>query len=108
MSSSTCRSPCVRISGPARSWSLMSTAMASWNFSRKRTSSMEVSSMWGRPLDTCILEFFAKADVEHAGVQRAAPHTDVEPARAGKGSGGGTGENQIGGCGEHVFLQPAL
>jgi hypothetical protein len=35
------------MSSPARSWSLTSTAMASWNFSRKRTSSMQVSS--GRP-----------------------------------------------------------
>ena len=37
----------VRMSRPARSWSLITTASASWNFSRKRTSSMQVSS--GRP-----------------------------------------------------------
>ena len=55
-----------------------------------------------------VLEFFAEADVEHAGVERPAPHADVEPARAGEGSGGGTGENQIGGGGEHEFLHPAL
>jgi len=36
-----------RMSSPARSWSLIRTAMASWNFSRKRTSSTQVSS--GRP-----------------------------------------------------------
>src|SRR5215472_11466917 len=35
------------MSNPARSWSLIRIAMASWNFSRKRTSSMQVSS--GRP-----------------------------------------------------------
>src|SRR5690348_3146379 len=35
------------MSSPARSCSLMTTAIASWNFSRKRTSSMQVSS--GRP-----------------------------------------------------------
>src|ERR1039458_6123648 len=35
------------MSSPARSWSLITTASASWNFSRKRTSSMQVSS--GRP-----------------------------------------------------------
>ena len=32
---------------PARSWSLMTVASTSWNFSRKRTSIMQVSS--GRP-----------------------------------------------------------
>src|SRR5258708_40346206 len=47
MSSSTCRSPCVTISSPARSWSPITTAIASWNFSRKCTSSMQVSR--GRP-----------------------------------------------------------
>ena len=47
MSSSQCRSPCVRMSSPARSWSLSTVARASWNFSRKRTSIMQVSS--GRP-----------------------------------------------------------
>src|SRR5579872_5390700 len=35
------------MSSPARSWSPIITAMASWNFSRKRMSSMQVSR--GRP-----------------------------------------------------------
>src|SRR5579872_2954440 len=35
------------MSSPARSCSLITTAIASWNFSRKRTSSMHVSN--GRP-----------------------------------------------------------
>ena len=47
MSSSQCRSPWVRMSSPARSWSLSTVARASWNFSRKRTSIMQVSR--GRP-----------------------------------------------------------
>src|SRR5918996_3848759 len=47
MSSSQWKSPCVTRSRPARSWSLTITARASWNFSRKRTSIMHVSS--GRP-----------------------------------------------------------
>src|SRR5262245_39313800 len=44
MSSSQWKSPCVTRSRPARSWSLITTASASWNFSRKRTSIMQVSS----------------------------------------------------------------
>ena len=48
-----------------------------------------------------ILELFAEANIEHAGIERPAPHADIEPARAGKRSGGGAGKNQIGGCGEH-------
>src|SRR5665213_4438911 len=44
MSSSTWKSPCVRTSSPARSWSLMTVAYASCSFSRKRTSCMQVSS----------------------------------------------------------------
>jgi len=37
-----------------------------------------------------VLEFFAEADVEHAGVERTSPHADVKPARARKRSGDGT------------------
>ena len=44
MSSSQWKSPWVTRSSPARSWSLTTTASASWNFSRKRTSIMQVSS----------------------------------------------------------------
>src|SRR6267142_786931 len=47
MSSSQWKSAWVSRSSPARSCSLMTTASASWNFSRKRTSIMQVSS--GRP-----------------------------------------------------------
>ena len=36
-----------------------------------------------------ILEFLAPMDVHHAGTERAAPHTHVEPARPGPGSGDG-------------------
>ena len=48
-----------------------------------------------------VLKFLAEAHVEHAGVERAAPHAGVEPAGARKRSGGGAGQNQIGGGGEH-------
>ena len=51
-----------------------------------------------------VLKFLAEADIEHARVERAAPHAHVEPARARKGSGSGAGKNQIGGSGEHAFL----
>ncbi len=47
MSSSQWKSPWLMMSSPARSCSLMTTARASWNFSRKRTSIMHESS--GRP-----------------------------------------------------------
>ena len=40
-----------------------------------------------------VLKFFAKPDVEHAGVELAAPHAYVKPARAWKRSGGGAGKN---------------
>ena len=64
------------MSSPARSWSLMTTASASWNFSRKRTSIMQVSS--GRP------------------------HMLTSNQRGrGQRSGDGGGENQIFGRGEH-------
>jgi hypothetical protein len=43
MSSSQWKSPWLSMSNPARSWSLATTAMASWDFSQKRTSSMQVS-----------------------------------------------------------------
>ena len=55
-----------------------------------------------------VLEFFAEADIQHAGIEGAAPHADVKPARAGKGSCGGGGQKEIGGSGEHELLQPAL
>src|SRR5947207_7439869 len=48
-----------------------------------------------------VLEFFAEADVEHAGIERLAPHADVEPAGAGEGTGGSAGKNKVGGSGEH-------
>jgi hypothetical protein len=34
-----------------------------------------------------ILELLAEADVEHAGVERPAPHAGVEPARTRPGTG---------------------
>ncbi len=43
-----------------------------------------------------VLELLAEADVHHAGVQRLAPHADVEPARARPGTGDRTGQDQIG------------
>jgi len=55
-----------------------------------------------------VLKFLAKANVEHAGVERAAPHAHVEPARSRKRARHGARKNQIGGSGEHGFLQSAL
>jgi hypothetical protein len=51
-----------------------------------------------------ILKFFAKANVKHAGVERTAPHADVEPAGARERSGYGTWEYQVGGGGEHDLV----
>ena len=50
-----------------------------------------------------VLELLAEVNVEHAGVQRPPPHAHVEPAGARERSGGGAGQNQIGGSGEHGF-----
>ena len=50
-----------------------------------------------------ILKLLTEVDVEHAGIQRPPPHADVEPAGARERSGGGAGQNQIGGSGEHDF-----
>ena len=47
-----------------------------------------------------ILELLAEADVEHAGVERLAPHAGVEPARTRPGAGDGARQNQIAGDGE--------
>src|SRR5260370_18199338 len=55
-----------------------------------------------------ILELFAEANVEHASVERAAPHAHIEPARARKRSRHGAGENQIGGSGKHASSNWAL
>src|SRR6185369_16649306 len=55
-----------------------------------------------------ILKFLAKADVEHARVERAPPHAYVEPARPGKRARNGTWKDQIGGSGEHRLLRAAL
>ena len=48
-----------------------------------------------------VLEFFAEADVEHAGVEGTAPHADIQSARPGNRSGSGALQKQIGCCGEH-------
>src|SRR5581483_9240844 len=48
-----------------------------------------------------ILEFLAETDVEHAGVQRAAPHGGIEPARARPGPGDGAGKDFVSGDGKH-------
>ncbi len=79
MSSSQCKSPWVRMSSPARSWSL-------------------------RTVGQGVLELLAEAHVHHAGVQRPAPHAHVEPARARPGTGDGARKNGIGGDGEHEPL----
>src|ERR1035437_6475566 len=50
-----------------------------------------------------VLKLLAEANVQHASVQRPPPHTHVEPTRARERSGGGAGQNQIGGGGEHGF-----
>ena len=42
-----------------------------------------------------VLELLAEADVQHAGIQRLAPHADVEPARAGPGTGDRAGQHHI-------------
>src|SRR6185312_13177425 len=55
-----------------------------------------------------VLKLFAIADVLHAGVERTAPHADVEPARAGEGACGGAGKDQIFRGGEHGFSKPAF
>src|SRR5260370_35036856 len=55
-----------------------------------------------------ILELFAEANVEHASVERAAPHAHIEPARARKRSRHGAGENQIGGSGKHASSNRAF
>src|SRR6185369_3064538 len=52
-----------------------------------------------------ILKFLAKADVEHARVERAAPHAYVKPARPGKRARNGTWKDQIGSSGEHRLLR---
>jgi len=51
-----------------------------------------------------VLEFFAEADIEHAGVERTAPHGNVKPTRAWKRAGDGAGKKEIFGCGEHGVL----
>jgi len=51
-----------------------------------------------------ILEFLAEANVEHAGIERASPHADIEPARAGEGAGDGARQYEAGGCGEHKCI----
>ena len=48
-----------------------------------------------------ILKLLAKAHVEHAGVERASPHTHVAPTWPRERTCGRTGENQIGSGGEH-------
>ena len=53
-------------------------------------------------------ELFAEPGVHHGRVQRPAPHTHVEPARARKGSGDGAGQYQIPGGGVHAFLPPGI
>jgi hypothetical protein len=55
-----------------------------------------------------ILKLLAKADIEHAGVERATPHTDVEPAGSRKRARDRARKSQIGGNGEHEFLRSAL
>ena len=39
-----------------------------------------------------ILELLAEANIQHAGVERASPHADIEPARTGKRAGHGSAE----------------
>ena len=48
-----------------------------------------------------VLEFLAEADVQHAGVERLAPHADVEPAGPRPGAGDGAWQGEVGGRGEH-------
>ncbi len=55
-----------------------------------------------------ILKFLAKADIQHAGIERFAPHADIEPARTRKRSSGGTGKNEIGGGGEQNTLPAGI
>src|SRR5207237_5955591 len=55
-----------------------------------------------------VLKLLAKADIEHAGVQRAAPHTHVEPAWSRKRASDSAWKNQVGGGSEHGFLRSAL
>jgi hypothetical protein len=56
--------------------------------------------------DDCkgVLKLFSKVDVQHAGVQRTAPHADVEPSRAWKRAGYGAWKNQVGCRSKHVVL----
>src|SRR2546423_607747 len=55
-----------------------------------------------------VLKLLAKADIEHAGVERAAPHAYVEPARPWKRARDSARKYQVGGGGEHGFLRSAL
>src|SRR5204863_7709043 len=55
-----------------------------------------------------ILKFFAEANVQHAGIERTAPHADVVPARPGKRSRSRAGQNQIGGSGIYVIAPWAV
>src|SRR5206468_11023809 len=42
----------------------------------------------------CVLKFLAETNVEHAGIERATPHTNVEPARARKRSRDSAGRSE--------------
>src|SRR5438445_4257312 len=55
-----------------------------------------------------ILKFLAETNVQHATIQRTAPHADVVPARPRKRSRSRAGQNQIGGSGKHVIPPMAL
>ena len=54
-----------------------------------------------------ILELLAEPHVEHAGVERAAPHTDVEPTRTRERTSDGRGQNEARGRGEHAGIVTA-
>src|SRR5215472_8036408 len=54
-----------------------------------------------------VLKFLAKAHVEHAGVERTAPHTYVTPAWARERACSRARKDQIGSGGEHGFLRKA-
>src|SRR6476620_3467229 len=55
-----------------------------------------------------VLKLFAKTHIEHARVQRPAPHAHVAPTRPRKRPRNRARKNQIGGGGEHSLLQPRL
>src|SRR5579875_535031 len=55
-----------------------------------------------------ILKLLAKAYIQHAGIERLAPHTDVEPTRTRKRPGCSAGKDEVGSGGEQNRLRLAL